>query len=62
MKLSTGIKLIIKSEFADEMNKRRDTTEKGGPVFGDLSAQTKAAMVVLEDEIDKKVKRLLNDY
>lgn len=60
MKLSTAIKLIIKSEFASEMNKRRDMTEKGSPVFGEISHATKATLLIVEDEIEKKIKRLIN--
>lgn len=59
MKLSTAMKLIIKSEFANEMNKRRDMTERGTPVFGEISNATKATLLIVEDEIEKKVKRLI---
>lgn len=59
MKLSTAMKLIIKSEFANEMNKRRDMTERGTPVFGEISHATKAILLIVEDEIEKKIKRLI---
>lgn len=60
MTTETAMKLIVKSEFADEMNKRRDITPNRSPVFGETSAATKATLLIVEDEIDKKFKRLIN--
>lgn len=55
----TAIKLIIKACVNEECSKRRDITSNGSPVYGANSEQATAVLIIVEQDIEKKIERLL---
>ncbi len=59
MEATTAIKLIIKNCIQEECVKKRDMTATGSPVYGYNSQQANAVLIIVEQDIEKKIERLL---
>lgn len=59
MNNETAIKLIIKACVREECIKRRDMTSEGKPIYGEKSHDSAATLIIVEQDIEKKIERLL---
>jgi hypothetical protein len=55
----TAVKLIIKACVREECIKRRDMTSEGKPIYGEKSHDSAATLIIVEQDIEKKIERLL---
>ncbi len=56
----TKAKLIMFDAFKNEIMMKRDLGEKGAPEFGEKSKAVQLALIHLEGELEKQIKRLSN--